>query len=199
MAFKAESDDIRSSLSYKLSKLLRSSAKAVLSTDPFVTIDPGARCRSRQVVATSDILVLGVPHTAYHDLDCAASPSSTCGTSIGRASREVARKDQWTLAENTVLVTGGTGFLGSGRSCARLLRAGAIVRSLDDDSRGAAPAACATWTATVELDRRRHPRPRGGRPRVQGRRLRLPPRVRQRHRVLLHRSRTSCSTSASRA
>ena len=40
MAFKAESDDIRSSLSYKLKKLLRIHAHEVLTTDPFVTSDP---------------------------------------------------------------------------------------------------------------------------------------------------------------
>ncbi len=40
MAFKAESDDIRSSLSYKLKRILQFKAKAVLTTDPYVTNDP---------------------------------------------------------------------------------------------------------------------------------------------------------------
>ena len=40
MAFKGESDDIRSSLSYKLKRLLRFKADRVLCTDPYVTIDP---------------------------------------------------------------------------------------------------------------------------------------------------------------
>jgi len=40
MAFKAESDDIRASLSYKFKKALASLAGAVLTTDPFVTTDP---------------------------------------------------------------------------------------------------------------------------------------------------------------
>ena len=39
MAFKAGSDDIRSSLSYKLKKLLRLTAREVLTTDPYVTTD----------------------------------------------------------------------------------------------------------------------------------------------------------------
>ena len=39
MSFKAESDDIRSSLSYKLKRLLRFKSKEVLCTDPYVTVD----------------------------------------------------------------------------------------------------------------------------------------------------------------
>ncbi len=40
MAFKGESDDIRSSLTYKLKRILRFSAAEVLCTDPYVTVDP---------------------------------------------------------------------------------------------------------------------------------------------------------------
>ena len=50
MAFKGESDDIRSSLSYKLKRLLRFKAARVLCTDPFVTRRPrphAARRRAR--------------------------------------------------------------------------------------------------------------------------------------------------------
>jgi UDP-N-acetyl-D-mannosaminuronic acid dehydrogenase len=67
MAFKAESDDPRASLSYKLRKLLAWAGAKVVSTDPFVqderltTLD----C----VLEESDILVLGVPHKAYRELD----------------------------------------------------------------------------------------------------------------------------------
>ena len=43
MAFKAESDDIRASLSYKFKKVLSGQAHAVLTTDPFVTTDPELR------------------------------------------------------------------------------------------------------------------------------------------------------------
>ena len=39
MAFKEDSDDIRSSLSYRLKNLLRFKAKDVLCSDPFVTVD----------------------------------------------------------------------------------------------------------------------------------------------------------------
>ena len=65
MAFKAESDDIRSSLSYKLRKLLRWSGARVLCTDPYV-VDPRL-VPLDQVIAEAEILVLGVPHRVYRD------------------------------------------------------------------------------------------------------------------------------------
>ena len=40
MSFKAESDDIRSSLSYKLKRILRFKSGRVLTHDPYVTNDP---------------------------------------------------------------------------------------------------------------------------------------------------------------
>jgi len=67
-AFKAESDDIRSSLAYKLKKLLKYQAKAVLATDPFVTTDD-TLVSVEQVVEKSDVLIVGVPHAAYKKLD----------------------------------------------------------------------------------------------------------------------------------
>jgi UDP-N-acetyl-D-mannosaminuronic acid dehydrogenase len=68
MAFKAESDDIRSSLSYKLRRLLRFKAERVLCTDPYVTDDPGL-APLEQVVEQSDLLLIGAPHKVYADLD----------------------------------------------------------------------------------------------------------------------------------
>lgn len=68
MAFKAESDDVRSALSYKLKKLLKYQAKAVLTTDPFVQTDDEL-LPLEKVVAESDILLIGVPHKAYKNLD----------------------------------------------------------------------------------------------------------------------------------
>jgi UDP-N-acetyl-D-mannosaminuronic acid dehydrogenase len=67
MAFKAESDDVRSSLSYKLKKLLRYRAKEVLTTDPFVVTDSDLKPLD-EVIAKSDILAIGVPHKAYKHL-----------------------------------------------------------------------------------------------------------------------------------
>jgi UDP-N-acetyl-D-mannosaminuronic acid dehydrogenase len=68
MAFKAESDDIRASLSYKVKKLLRHRAHAVLTTDPFVVGD-AELLPAEEVVRRSDVLVLCVPHSAYRALD----------------------------------------------------------------------------------------------------------------------------------
>ena len=67
MAFKGESDDIRSSLSYKLKRLLRFKAERVLCTDPFVSVDPDLTPLD-DVLAQSDVLILAAPHRAYRDL-----------------------------------------------------------------------------------------------------------------------------------
>jgi UDP-N-acetyl-D-mannosaminuronic acid dehydrogenase len=66
MAFKAESDDPRDSLSYKLRKLLALEARQVLCTDPFVP-DPTLVPLER-VLAESDILFVATPHETYRRL-----------------------------------------------------------------------------------------------------------------------------------
>ena len=68
MAFKAESDDVRSSLSYKLKRILSFKAAGVLCTDPYVTVDPDLLPLD-EVVEQADLLVIGAPHQAYRDLD----------------------------------------------------------------------------------------------------------------------------------
>ena len=67
MAFKAESDDTRASLSYKLRKLLSWAGARVLSTDPYVADD--RLVSLEKVLAESDVLVLGAPHKAYRGLE----------------------------------------------------------------------------------------------------------------------------------
>src|SRR5580658_4787862 len=67
MAFKAGSDDIRSSLSYKLKRILAFKADAVLCTDPYVTVDPDLLPLD-EVLARSDLLVVGAPHPEYRGL-----------------------------------------------------------------------------------------------------------------------------------
>jgi UDP-N-acetyl-D-mannosaminuronic acid dehydrogenase len=66
MAFKAESDDTRASLSFKLRKLLAWAGARVLCTDPFVVDD--RLVSLQEVVDQSEVIVLGVPHKAYRGL-----------------------------------------------------------------------------------------------------------------------------------
>jgi UDP-N-acetyl-D-mannosaminuronic acid dehydrogenase len=66
MAFKAESDDQRSSLSYKLRKLLTWAGARVLATDPYVQDERLVTLEC--VLDESDILVLGAPHERYRGL-----------------------------------------------------------------------------------------------------------------------------------
>jgi len=66
MAFKANNDDKRQSLSYKLRKLLEIEAKAVLCSDVYIH-EPGF-VAARELVAKSDIIVIGAPHRQYAEL-----------------------------------------------------------------------------------------------------------------------------------
>jgi len=67
MAFKAESDDPRASLSYKLRKLLIWAGAEVLATDPYVRDD--RLVSLDDLLARSEILILGAPHAAYRSLE----------------------------------------------------------------------------------------------------------------------------------
>lgn len=68
MAFKADIDDPRSSLSYKLKKILTFRARRVLTTDPYVKDDPEL-LPLKSVLEESDIIILGTPHRVYESLD----------------------------------------------------------------------------------------------------------------------------------
>jgi UDP-N-acetyl-D-mannosaminuronic acid dehydrogenase len=70
MAFKAESDDTRASLSYKLRKLLEWDGADVRCTDPYVQ-DPRLVALD-EVVSASEILIIGAPHRIYRELDLPA-------------------------------------------------------------------------------------------------------------------------------
>jgi UDP-N-acetyl-D-mannosaminuronic acid dehydrogenase len=66
MSFKAGSDDIRSSLSYKLRRVLKFKAKAVIGTDPYVTEETDDTLLPLEdVLAKADILVVATPHKEY--------------------------------------------------------------------------------------------------------------------------------------
>jgi UDP-N-acetyl-D-mannosaminuronic acid dehydrogenase len=66
MAFKADIDDIRDSLSYKLGKVLRFHGADVYYSDEFAR-DP-TFITKEQLVERSDVIIVGVPHTAYRML-----------------------------------------------------------------------------------------------------------------------------------
>ncbi|HYG75745.1 MAG TPA: nucleotide sugar dehydrogenase [Planctomycetota bacterium] len=66
MAFKADIDDTRDSLSYKLGKILRFHGATVLYSDEFAK-DP-TFISKEDLVSKSDIVIVGVPHSAYKTL-----------------------------------------------------------------------------------------------------------------------------------
>jgi UDP-N-acetyl-D-mannosaminuronic acid dehydrogenase len=69
MSFKAGSDDIRSSLSYKLRRVLKFKAKAVLGTDPYVSEDTDDTLLPLEdVLKKADILIIATPHDEYKGL-----------------------------------------------------------------------------------------------------------------------------------
>ena len=68
MAFKAGSDDTRSSLSYKLKRILKFRARHVVCHDPYVTTDPELSALE-DVVKQADLLIVGAPHAQYAALE----------------------------------------------------------------------------------------------------------------------------------
>jgi UDP-N-acetyl-D-mannosaminuronic acid dehydrogenase len=88
MAFKSEIDDVRASLSYKFKKVLSGFAHEVLTTDPFVTVDPDLLPLD-EVIARSDVLILCTPHISYKSADLKGKPVV----------------DVWGLLENANLIT----------------------------------------------------------------------------------------------
>lgn len=85
MAFKGDSDDTRSSLAYKLKRVLSFKCEQVLTTDPFVRNDPNLLPLD-EVVERSHVLVIGAPHTAYREL-CTDTPIVDIWNHLGRGSR----------------------------------------------------------------------------------------------------------------
>lgn len=67
MAFKANSDDRRGSLSFKLRRILRWEAAEVVATD--VYLKDRDLLSVEEVVSRSDVLILGCPHDEYRHLD----------------------------------------------------------------------------------------------------------------------------------
>ena len=67
MAFKGESDDNRSSLAYKLKRILRFKSAGVLTSDPYVKNDTEL-VSEEQVLAESDLLIISAPHLRYQHI-----------------------------------------------------------------------------------------------------------------------------------
>lgn len=67
MAFKAESDDIRESLSYKLRKLLSIRNVKVLCADPYVADD--SFVTPEELIDRSDVIIVAAPHSVFAGLD----------------------------------------------------------------------------------------------------------------------------------
>lgn len=72
MTFKADSDDPRDSLAFKLKKGLEVEAKAVLCSDPFYQ-QPGFVALD-EAVSRADLVFIGAPHTAYRSFDFRGKP-----------------------------------------------------------------------------------------------------------------------------
>ena len=67
MTFKADSDDPRDSLSFKLRKLAAMEAKEVLCHDPYLPQD--GLVPLDELIERSDIIILATPHAQYRSLD----------------------------------------------------------------------------------------------------------------------------------
>ena len=68
MSFKAECDDTRSSLSYKLKNKLNSICKEVICSDPYVKNDNTLQPLTK-VLKKSDIIIKCIPHKIYKNLN----------------------------------------------------------------------------------------------------------------------------------
>jgi UDP-N-acetyl-D-mannosaminuronic acid dehydrogenase len=66
MAFKANNDDKRESLSYKLKKVLEFEAKKVLCSDVYIQEDNFVTAEA--LVDNVDIIILATPHREYQNL-----------------------------------------------------------------------------------------------------------------------------------
>ncbi len=75
MAFKADSDDKRDSLSYKLKKAAETEAKQVLCHDIYIA-DPSF-VSLKKLIKESDIIILAAPHREYHSINPKKYPKKT--------------------------------------------------------------------------------------------------------------------------
>jgi UDP-N-acetyl-D-mannosaminuronic acid dehydrogenase len=88
MAFKAESDDSRDSLSYKLRKILEYEAAEVLCSDEYIA--DSRFIPMEELLARADIVIIGAPHNRYRDLE------------LGEGKRMI---DIWNVLGNGAMLT----------------------------------------------------------------------------------------------
>jgi UDP-N-acetyl-D-mannosaminuronic acid dehydrogenase len=69
MTFKGDTDDTRSSLAFKLKKILEFKAKKVIFSDPF--IKDIRNLETEQLLSEADLIIIGAPHSVYKNLDTA--------------------------------------------------------------------------------------------------------------------------------
>jgi UDP-N-acetyl-D-mannosaminuronic acid dehydrogenase len=83
MAFKAESDDPRDSLSFKLRKLLTLECRKVLCSDPYVRDE--SFVPMEKTIRDSDIIFIGAPHKVYRSLKIPEEKLIDVWDCVGRA------------------------------------------------------------------------------------------------------------------
>jgi len=85
MAFKADCDDIRSSLSYRVRKALELAGAHVLATDRHVRND-WTLVSEEEVIANADCVIICTPHSVYKNIDFKNKPVVDIWNLLGRGS-----------------------------------------------------------------------------------------------------------------
>jgi UDP-N-acetyl-D-mannosaminuronic acid dehydrogenase len=85
MAFKADNDDIRSSLSYRIRKAFQLTGATVLSADFHVSIDR-TLVSEAEVIEKSEVVIICAPHKEYLSLDFKGKPVVDIWNILGRGS-----------------------------------------------------------------------------------------------------------------
>jgi UDP-N-acetyl-D-mannosaminuronic acid dehydrogenase len=85
MAYKADVDDGRDSLSFKLKDLLEMHAQRVLCSDPY--LQRAGFVEADEVLARADLIIIATPHGCYRTLDFGAKPVIDIWNILGRGIR----------------------------------------------------------------------------------------------------------------
>ncbi len=93
MAFKANNDDIRSSLSYRVKKALQLAGTRVLTADLNVTTDK-TLISEIELITKSDVIVICAPHEEYKYLDYHDKPVIDVWNLLGKGSSTKVNNDQ---------------------------------------------------------------------------------------------------------